>query len=55
MIGWFRCFHSPLGIPAEIVYDISEVCAPLVDAEEVRPLVSGLPKSAILLYVKVNT
>ena len=41
MIGWFRYFQLPLGIPAEIVYDLSEVCAPLVDTEEVRPLVSA--------------
>lgn len=52
MIGWFRCFHLPLGIPAEVVYDISEVCAPFVDADEVSPLVSASYKCySILLFV----
>ena len=40
MIGWFRYFHLPAGIPAEIVYNISEMCVAHVDDERFKPLVS---------------
>ncbi|XP_065904372.1 Fanconi anemia group C protein-like isoform X2 [Dysidea avara] len=37
-----QCYHLSAGIPAEVVYDVSELCVSLINNDEATPLVEAL-------------